>query len=259
MKSGQNCSTVNGVFEFRKGLPTSPIPLYSAIKVNAIRMPKYDVGTSSQPEGSYSTIDLLSVPRLNLFGSDNPTSVLSVKGTSHYEANCTDPDDIPNVQYVMNSLASNINHAQSVVVGNSYFTINDKIANTSSFSQLIGVLDGHPTDKPNPTTGTVVLRITTSTAQIAGIQFVQNQIEPVQTNTNLVLSATGIGQIVAASPMLYQATTVPVPSAGQTGLYSNNPGSGGTGMYYVNSSTGGTVTQDEFVSRKKALVFSLIF
>lgn len=250
---------VRGVFEFRKGLPTSPHPLYSAIKINAIRMPRWDVGTSSQPEGSYSTVGSLSIPRLNIFGSDNPTSVMSVKGTTNYEDNCTDPDDIPNVQYVLNSLATNINHAESVVVGNSYITINDKVEDSASFSQILGVLDGVPSVKPNPTTGTVVLRITTSTALIAGIQFNANQIEPVQTNTNLILSATGVGQIVAASPVIYQASVVPVPGAGQTGLYSENPGSGGTGMYYVNSSTSGVVTQDEFVSRKKALVFSLIF
>ena len=250
---------VRGVFEFRKGLPTSPNPLYSAIKINAIRMPRWDVGTSSQPEGGYSTVGLLSSPRLNIFGSDNPTSVMSVKGTTNYEDNCTDPDDIPNVQYVLNSLATNINHAESVVVGNSYFTINDKVENSAGFSQLLGVLDGNPSVKPNPSTGTVVLIIKTSTALISGIQFNANQISPVQTNTNLVLSATGVGQIIASSPILYQASVKPVPGAGQTGLYSQNPGSGGTGIYFVNSSTGGVVTQDEFISRKKALVFSLIF
>lgn len=250
---------VTGLYEFRKGLPTSPNPVYSGIKINAIRMPKYDVGTDSQPEGNYSTISGISVPRLNIFGSDNPTSVLSVSGTDNYELNCTDDDDIPNVRFVLDQLASNINQAENLVVGNSYVTINDKVANFASFSQILGVLDGNPSDKPNPSTGTVVLRITTSTAQVAQMQFNANQVSPVGTNKNLVLAANGSGQIVAVSPMLFQTSTPPTPGTGQTGLYSNNPGSGGTGMYYVNSSTGGVVTQDEFVSRKKALIFSLIF
>ena len=250
---------VPGVYEFRKGLPTSPNPLYSAIKINAIRMPRYDVGTDSQPEGNYSTISGIGIPRLNVFGSDNPTSVISVSGTTNYELNCTDDDDIPNVRFVLDQLASNINQAENLVVGNSYIAINDKVANLASFSQILGVLDGDPSVKPNPTTGTVVMRITTSTGLIAQMQFIGNQVSPVGTNKNLVLSANGTGQIVAASPMLFQTSTPPVPSTGQTGLYSNNPGSGGTGMYYVNSSTGGVVTQDEFVSRKKALIFSLIF
>lgn len=250
---------VNGIYEFRQGLPTSPTPVYSAIKINAIRMPKYDIATSSQPEGNYSTISGIEVPRLNIFGSDNPTSVMSVKGTLDYEALCTDDDDIPNVKYVKNSLASMVNDAQNLVVGKSYVTINDKVANAASFSQILGVLDGDPSVKPNPTTGTVVLRITTSTAQLARMQFSDNQISPVGTNKDLLLAANGSGQIVATSPLLFQTTTPPIPGTGQTGLYSDDPGGGGTGMYYVNSSTGGVVTSDEFVSRKKALVFSLIF
>lgn len=248
---------VNGIYEFRRGLPGNTV--YSGIKINAIRMPKYDIGTESQPEGPYSTISGFEVPRLNIFGSDNPTSVMSVSGTSNYELNCTDDDDIPNVRFVLDQLASNIDQARSVVVGQSYITINDKVEDQSSFSQIIGVLDGTPTVKPNPTTGTVVLRITTSTAQIAQMQFNANQISPVGANRSLVISANGTGQIIAASPILFQTSTPPVPGTGQTGLYSQNPGSGGTGMYYVNSSTGGVITQDEFVSRKKALIFSLIF
>lgn len=248
---------VNGIFEFRRGLPGNTV--YSGIKINAIRMPKYDVGTDSQPEGPYSTISGPAVPRLNIFGSDNPTSVLSVSGTSDYELNCTDDDDIPNVRFVLDQLASNIDQARNLVVGKSYITINDKQEDLASFSQIIGVLDGTPSIKPNPTTGTVVLRITTSTAQLAQMQFNANQVSPVSANANLVLAANGTGQIVAASPMLFQTTTPPSPGTGQTGLYSQNPGAGGTGMYYVNSSTGGVVTQDEFVSRKKALIFSMIF
>lgn len=254
--------SVQGIWEFRQGLPSSP-PLYSAIKINAIRMPLYDQVHGTQPEGNYSTLSPSSItnPRLNIFGSDNPTSVLSVKGTAAYESNCIDDDDIPNVKYVKQTLASAISQAESIVDGYSYLTINDKVLNGASFSQILGVLDGHPTDKPNPTTGTVVLRITTSTAQIAQIQFIGNQIQPANTlsNVNLLLSANGTGQIIAASPILFQTSSPPVPGTGQTGLYSQNPGSGGTGLYYVNSSTGGVVSSDEFVSRRKALVFSFIF
>lgn len=253
-----NPAGIPGVFEFRTGLPTSPEPLYSAIKINAIRMPRY---TGTQPDGLYSTIPAAGpqYPRLNIFGSDNPTSVLSVAGTLNYEDNVIDDDDIPNKKYVDNTLSSGIKDAENLVSGNSYVTINDKVADSASFSEIIGVLDGMPSQKPNPTTGTVVMRITTSTAQIARMQFNQNQISPVGTNANLIISANGTGQIVAAKPLVFQTSTPPTPSPGQTGIYSTNPGSGGTGMYYVNNNTGGTVTSDEFVSRKRALIFSLIF
>lgn len=249
---------IPGVFEFRKGLPTSPEPLYAAIKINAIRMPRY---TGTQPDGLYSTISAAGseYPRLNIFGSDNPTSVLSVSGTLNYENNIIDDDDIPNKKYVDDTLASGIEDAKNLVQGNSYVTINDRVADSASFSEIIGVLDGSPSQKPNPTTGTVVMRISTSTAQIARMQFNQNQVSPVGANANLILAANGTGQIVATKPLVFQTSTPPVPSPGQTGIYSTNPGSGGTGMYYVNNNTGGTVTSDEFVSRKRALIFSLIF
>jgi uncharacterized protein YigE (DUF2233 family) len=42
-------------------------------------------------------------------------------------------------------------------------------------------------------------------------------------------------------------------------LYVAEPGGGGTGVYFVNSSTLGVVTSDEFTSRKKALIYALIF
>lgn len=253
---------IPGVIEFRKGLPTSPEPLYAAIKINAIRMPRYiDGGSTIRPDGLYSTVPSASIeyPRLNIFGSDNPTSVLSVSGTLNYEINVIDDDDIPNKKYVDDALASGIKDAENLVSGNSYVTINDRVADSASFSEIIGVLDGSPSVKPNPTTGTVVMRITTSTAQVARMQFNQNQISPVGSNADLIISANGSGQIIAAKPLVFQTSVPPVPSPGQTGIYSTNPGSGGTGMYYVNNNTGGTVTSDEFVSRKRALIFSIIF
>jgi len=245
-----------GIFEFRVGPSSYSSGLYSAIKVNAIRMPKYDGS-----EGAYSTVGG-NKPRLNIFGSDNPNAVLSVSGTTDYASNVTDDDDIPNKKYVDNTLASGINNAENLVDGRSYLTIIDQQLNGVP-SEIVGVLDGSPVDKSGiiggTVTGTVVMRISSSVAQFSGIQLIQNQIQPVGANTNLILTTNGTGQILLQAPLLFQSSTTPVPGSGQTGLYTNNPGGGGTGVYYVNSSTGGVITNDEFVSRKKALVFSLIF
>jgi hypothetical protein len=65
-------SDVTGVFEFRVG-PTNASPQYTALKFNALRI----------DEASASTIG--AAPRLNIFGQENPTSVISVAGTSNYE------------------------------------------------------------------------------------------------------------------------------------------------------------------------------
>ena len=244
--------TVTGQFEFRVG-PTNSSPLYSAIKINAIRMP-IEGGT----EGSYSTVNG-SAPRLNIFGSDNPNSLISVKG-SNYTTNLAlygDKDDIPNKEYVDNALASNINDAQNVVYGKSYVAIIDNSLDGVP-SEIIGVINGIPSTKFSITSGTVVMRVSATGARFTGIELVGNSVRAVGGN-DLTLDATGAGQIKLTAPTIFESTTEPVPGSGQTGLYASTPAGGGTGMYYVTSSTLGVVTQDEFVSRKKALIFSLIF
>jgi hypothetical protein len=239
--------SITGVWEFREG-PTDGTPIYSAIKVNAIRM---DEASASTVAGGQ--------PRLNILGSDNPTSVISVSGTNNYASRVIDDDDIPNKKYVDNVLYNGTQVANSVVVGKSYLTIADYSVDGVP-SEIIGVLDGAPSDKIDPiNSGTIVMRISASSARFSGIQIVGNQLEPTQANTDLRLVANGTGQIVVTSPLVFQTTSIPTPGSGQSGIYQNVPGGGGTGMYYVTSSTLGAVTSDEFVSRKRALVFSLIF
>ena len=237
---------VTGQFEFRIG-PTGSSPRYSAIKANAIRI----------DEPSASTVN--GTPRLNILGSDNINSLISVSG-ANYTANLAlygDKDDIPNKEYVDNALASNINDAQNVVYGKSYVAIIDNSLDGVP-SEIIGVINGIPSTKFSITSGTVVMRVSATGARFTGIELVSNTVRAVG-GADLVLDATGAGQIKLTAPTIFESTTEPVPGSGQTGLYASTPAGGGTGMYYVTSSTLGVVTQDEFVSRKKALIFSLIF
>jgi hypothetical protein len=243
-------SNVEGLFEFRVGKTN---PSYSAIKINAIRIDPASAPTAGAGAGQG--------PRLNIFGSDNPTAVISVAGTNNYAARVTDPDDIPNKQYVDDILTGTTDTVENLVVGKSYVKIIDQFSNGYP-SEIIGVLDGDPTQSKTPSsslTGTVVLRISETSAQINKIQFVDNEILPAAADTDLRLSADGTGQVVIAAPLIFEAATVPRPNLGQTGLYVAQPGGGGTGVYFVNSSTLGVVTTDEFTSRKKALIYALIF
>jgi hypothetical protein len=162
--------------------------------------------------------------------------------------------------YVDNILLGATDTVENLVVGKSYVRIIDQFSDGYP-SEIIGVLDGDPTQAKTSAalTGTVVLRISETFAQINQIQFVDNEILPAAADTNLRLSADGTGQLVIAAPLLFETGTVPRPDVGQTGLYVAEPGGGGTGVYFVNSSTLGVVTTDEFTSRKKALIYALIF
>jgi len=242
-------SNVEGIFEFRVGKTN---PAYSAIKINAIRIDPNSAPTAGAGAGQG--------PRLNIFGSDNPTAVISVAGTNNYAARVTDPDDIPNKAYVDDILLGGTDTVENLVVGKSYVKIIDSFTDANP-SAIIGVLNGNPAESKTSAvlTGTTVMRITESVAQFTGIQFVDNEILPTRQNTDLRLAADGTGQIVLAAPLLFENSTVPRPGVGQTGVYVGDPGGGGTGVYFVSSSTLGVVTSDEFVSRKKALIYSLIF
>jgi len=240
-------TTSTGYFEFRTGPRNSAN--YSAIKVNKILLGNYDGFT----EGPLRN-------RLNFLGAENPVGVLSVSGTNNYASRVIDPDDIPNKAYVDQIQKYSVTERTfSIVTGSNYLTLTNP-ATEGIPSAILGVLNGNPVKKTNITTGTIVLNITTSTALIGTIDIVAAQISPVLPYVDLVLFANTGGQVKLNSPLLLQANgDVPIPRSGQTGIYSDDPAGGGTGLYYINSSTSGRVLQDEFISRRKALIYSIIF
>lgn len=241
-------SNIQGLWEFRVG--KSGRPQYSAIKVNAIRIDEASASTSGAGAGQGA--------RLNIFGSDNPTAVISVSGTNNYESRVTDPDDIPNKAYVDNLLVTVQPTANKLVVGNSYATIKD-LYNDGVTSEFFITLNGDPAERLTVTTGTTVLRITPSVAQFAGVQFIANKISPISQNASLLLTANGTGQIVLEAPIVFETGGIPNPDLGQTGLFVATPGGGGTGVFFTAKDNLGNTTTDEFTSRKKALVYAIIF
>ena len=238
-----------GIFEFRVGDPNLISPTYSGIKINSIRL-----DPSSAVKGTDGN------PRLSIFGSnaDQQTAMLSVAGSGDYTARITDVNDIPNKQYVDNAVYSGSQQSTNLVVGHSYLKINDNFAN-GGVSEIYAVVNGNPNDTlATLSSGTVIMAITSASAVFNQLELINNSISTVGTNTNLVLAPNGTGTTIVSSPLVFQTTNVPSPTYGQTGIYGSTAGGGGTGIYFVNNSTGQNVT-DEFVSRKKAIIYSLIF
>ena len=255
--SGQR-NKVKGQFEFRVGLDGSQAQ-YSAIKINAIRI----------DENSASTIGAGTAagPRLNIFGVENRFAVMSVFGTASYENQCTDDDDIPNLAKVKQLITNNGNVAPGIRVGKSYLTLFDAYNTPGAESEAVLVLNATANPEAidittNPVTdGTVAMKITETVAEFNGIRLAGDTISPVSTSSNLVLTTnnTTTSKIILASPTYFQTSGVPTPDAGQVSFYTGEPAAGGTGLFYVSSSTGGTVTNQEVISRKKALIYALIF
>jgi len=218
-----------GIFEFKVAGNVS------AIKINAIRI---DENTAPRVGG---------YPRLNLFGSDNPGTVLSVAGTNSYESRIIDKDDIPNKAYVdakVENAASSANISR-VFQGNTSLNIND-ISVTG--------LPSNMTLQFTPGLNSVVF--TDANISFPGLIFTQNAISARGTNSDIYLQPAGNGGIyVSQNLRLVNQATAPVATTNTTALYATgHVGAGGTGIYYVNSATSG-----EFISRKKAIIYGLIF
>lgn len=189
---------------------------------------------------------------LTLLGSYNPNAVLSVKGTVNYIDRVTDPDHIPNKAYV-DSLIGATEIAQKLQVGRSAIEINDSSVSTSSKYHS-------DTNKIIVTLGTStnrVLELQGSGARFKGLVLTDNKIQATNTATNVDISIEPYGHGVVsfggALKILKTAAVTATPN--YTSIYSTSTvGGGGTGLYYVN-----TQQTDELVSRRRSIVFSIIF
>jgi hypothetical protein len=217
----------------------------------------WNFGNSVNSLGYVINVGAITVPasytELTFFGSVNPSSVLSVSGTTDYELQVTDPDHIPNKAYV-DALLANTEFSNVLKVGNSTIKINDNSISTSSVyynatNRIIASLGTGTND--------VVLLLTGSTAQFKGITLDNNRVRVTNTATNINLSLeAGPGGIVnMTSGFRFRQSSSVAPAADYTTIYSTSTvGGGGTGLYYAN-----TTQTDELVSRRRSIIYGIIF
>lgn len=193
-----------------------------------------------------------SVNTLTFFGSYNANAVLSVKGTNNYKTRVTDPDHIPNKAYV-DALVGNVDTAQKLEVGNSSIVINDTSVTTASqyhnvVNKIIATL-GTPTN--------IVLQLEGTGARFKGITLTDTRIRTTNTTSNVDISIepSGTGVVSFGGGLHIKRTPAPANTSGYTTIYSTSTvGGGGTGLYYVN-----TLQTDELVSRRRSIIYGIIF
>lgn len=208
------------------------------------------------PISNTSTINYLT-----LLGPVNPTSILYVGGYTRGTGNnyedrvsaTNDPDAIPNKQYVDN-IAGSATLSKELRVGNSFVKLQDNsISNIDPYYNVIPQL----TVSLGTGTNKTVLLMQGTNAKFASLTLAGNQIQlnTGTTSTSIVL-APGNGNVVQVqSSLQIQKTTAPVSTASYTGIYSTSTvGGGGTGLFFVN-----TNNTDELVSRRRSIVYSIIF
>ena len=223
----------DGLWEFK-----ATDTLFTAIRAAAIR------GDTSK-DGS-----------INLIGTAG-TGTVNVKGTTDYENYVLHDDDIPNKAYVDNRPTSTSTDARRLLVGNSRAELFDP---ASPVPQFLSVEPRFEITLNSQT----VFRIFNTTTYIQNLVFTDNKIiSSTSTNVDLILEpSTGSSVVISNGSSLKLSEFSGVTSATQyyTALYYNEPaGGGGTGIYFVNTPDGITERRDELVSRRRAIVYGIIF
>lgn len=214
-----------------------------------------------------------------------------------YETRVTDPDDIPNKAYVDNAIQLNptfqILRDDTRVVA---FDINQPLA-PSFFAPPVGPYSGMPLESEiavivnsrriaafrqnfieftgltffveQPGAGDIAANIPGNPPTLGGYE---NQgavvIQADNTNTNLRLETNGTGKVVITYAQSFEHHgLVPSQVNNSSIIYGATPGAGTTGLRFVNTRASreldGTVnasfTNDELVSKNRALLFSMLF
>ena len=226
---GDDGSTHKGIFTFNSANAGS------AIQANAIRI---DTNTTST---------------LNILGADNGDAMINVKGQVDYWTRVVHDDDIPNKKYVDQALYLGTDFAKRVQVGGTFLRVSDSSVQFTD----------PPYYGPNRifaalgTSTNEVFSLEGTSAIIQGITINNSEIT-VNTSTDLVLQPTvGYGVVIKESLKLGEistSTTVTAEANIDTLYYTGVAGGGGTGLYYVN-----TQQSDELVSRRKAIIYGIIF
>jgi hypothetical protein len=207
----------------------------SAIRVNAVRV------------GSAQNF-------LNFLGQENSNAVLNVRGTTDYENQVLDDDDIPNKKYVDTAAVRvGIDTTKKIQVGGSFVKIGDNtVAPSDPYYSLSNKIYAALTTATN-----IVFKLEGASALVQGLTIDDTNIDvnAGRSSNSIRLTPFSTGTVQIQSPLSLANVTKPQIIPDFTQVYSTSTvGGGGTGLYFVN-----TARQDELVSRRRAIIYGIIF
>lgn len=173
------------------------------------------------------------------------TGTLSVRGSSsNYEDRVTDPDDIPNAQWVDDFVVSyfETNPPQFIKRSDSALQIYDQSVDAETLLQLR--LDSNVAAEWRP-----------DRFEIQNIRIAGNEISTTTSNQDLIISSDGTGSVVVNDVLKLTISTDPTSEVDGIKIYAKTQAFGGSGVFFVNKEN----TQDELISKRKAIAYSMIF
>jgi len=225
----------------------------------------YVSDTEVAPSGRYGD--------LNLIGSGN--GVVTVYGTSNYEAQVVHDDDVPNKKYVDDSILNNptfqiLRDNTRVIVADktitsgpgslAYLTSTTGFTTEASESAVSVIVDAALVaqfynnrlfvgDHQSGVTG----------LEIDGINF-EIRTENSVTDEDIFIKTAGTGKLRTNNAVkLDKLASAPTYESGFNLIYAAAPGIGTSGVWFSNDSTEAAKRNGELISKNKALVFSMIF
>jgi hypothetical protein len=200
---------------------------------------------------------------LNLIGTG--TAVVNVTGTVNYEEQVLDysapglppqdPDIIPNIQAVVDYVGSyfTLNPPykiqDSAIIGGTT-VLYDSYLEISDFEA-----DGGPSNLTLTLDNVVNAAFFTDRFEVQDLKFYEATIESRLSNTDLTIRSDGAGCVTVDDHFKLTLQSDPTSVVDGTKLYAKAEAQGGTGVFFVNTNN----TQDELISRRKAIAYSMIF
>jgi hypothetical protein len=184
---------------------------------------------------------------LNLIGSG--VGRVSVAGTTNYELNLLDDDDIPNKKYVDDAVLGQ--------VGLSKISKGDITeSSVEVFDQETSGLDSRVEVRIDGTLTTTFLE---DTVEIQRVEFEGNEVKAVNSGEDLVLTHSATTSVrvnhvlsITANP---NPLSLPTNPTNGVKLFAGPQQIGGTGIFFANQDG----VTDELVSRSKSILYGIIF
>jgi hypothetical protein len=181
---------------------------------------------------------------LVLLGNKAPNAKVSIRGTTDYELNLED-DDLVNKKYVDDAIQGGV---QIPVIRSDNTKVETyDIQSGDPRSQITGEVDG-----------VVRLLLTNQEITLGDITVDGTTIRPTNSNSSLFLESNGSAEVVVKDVLSITgnvAPSAPTDDAYRLKLYVQTEDVGGSGLFFVNTSS----TRDELVSKKKAILMSMLF
>lgn len=172
-----------------------------------------------------------------------------------------DDDVIPNIRAVTDFVKAHYERNfqdRLISPGPDGFTAPGQFAGSFSEIQLFSVDAGDLVSKIELKVNNLSNPIATyfeTEIRLFDVKILNNEITTSIIDGDLVISGNGTGSVKVTSPLNLPRTTDPDQPADGTTVYAKEEADGGTGIFFVND----LGTQDELISRNKALLYSIIF